>query len=108
MPFVVVTGVVLGVLSRLEETEPFFLAISTHATWVLAPFLAAALTDRLASGVVLLTVANACLLRRDRRRRRPARRRRALVRRRPRGRARLRRARSLGAARRADRRARRR
>ena len=58
MPLVV-AGVVLGVLSRIEETEPFFLGISTHATWVLAPFAAGALSRRVASGAALLTIANA-------------------------------------------------
>lgn len=32
-------GLLLGDLSRVEElTDGFHLAVSTHATWVLAPF----------------------------------------------------------------------
>jgi hypothetical protein len=57
-----VAGLLLGILSRVEElTDGFFLA-STHATWVLAPFAAGLLcTDPrrgAVQGAVLLTAAN--------------------------------------------------
>jgi hypothetical protein len=60
---VVLVGLVLGALSRLEETEPFFLGISTHATWLLAPFAAGLLSTRARRGAlrgaVLTSAANA-------------------------------------------------
>ena len=56
-------GLLLGILSRVEElTDGFHLAISTHATWVLAPFAAGVLSGDprggALRGAVLLTAAN--------------------------------------------------
>jgi hypothetical protein len=58
-----VAGLLLGILSRIEElTDGFYLAISTHATWVLAPFAAGVLSAEprrgALRGAVLLTAAN--------------------------------------------------
>ena len=59
----VVAGLVLGVLSRVEELNGAPAVISTHAGWALAPFVAGALGSSARSGavrgVVLLTAANA-------------------------------------------------
>jgi hypothetical protein len=58
--WVVIAGIVLGVLSRVEEaTDGFFVGISTHATWVIVPFLAGWAGGRARDGVLVLTVANA-------------------------------------------------
>jgi hypothetical protein len=59
-----IAGLVLGVLSRIEELHGTFSAtISTHATWALAPFVAGALSASARSGAIrgasLLTAANA-------------------------------------------------
>ena len=61
---VVLAGLALGVLSRVEELEAgFFVGISTHATWALAPYLAGVLASSAPRGAlrgaVLLTCANA-------------------------------------------------
>lgn len=60
----VLAGLLLGILSRVEETTDGLAAVvSTHATWVLVPFAAGALAGRIGSGaragVVVLTAANA-------------------------------------------------
>lgn len=55
---VLFAGVVLGVLSRLDETSGLTLLMSERPTWLLFPFVAGALTGRVDSGLVLLTVAN--------------------------------------------------
>ena len=60
---VLVAGTLLGVLSRIDEVEPFDLHISTHPTWLAAAFVAglvmvsSPLRGALA-GLVVLTVAN--------------------------------------------------
>ena len=64
MPLLLAAGLALGVLSRVEETAPWSLGISTHATWLAAPFVAGALLRAsagrgAAAGAALLTAANA-------------------------------------------------
>ena len=59
----VIAGLVLGVLSRMEELgETFSAGISTHAMWAMAPFVAGARTAAARHGAVrgagLLTAAN--------------------------------------------------
>lgn len=54
------TGLVLGVLSRLEEQLGGLSAgVSSDGAWVLAAFAAGVLTRRVATGPMLLTAANA-------------------------------------------------
>jgi hypothetical protein len=59
---VVLAGIALGVLSRIEEVEPFDLQVSSHPTWLAAAFVAGLImTSPLRgalAGLGLLTVAN--------------------------------------------------
>lgn len=58
-------GAALGVLSRVEETQPWALGISTDATWVALAFAVGALASRggaraaAMAGALALTAANA-------------------------------------------------
>jgi hypothetical protein len=54
----VLAGILLGVLSRLDETSGLTLLVSEKPTWLLAPFAAGALTRQVDSGLILLTAAN--------------------------------------------------
>jgi hypothetical protein len=53
-------GLLLGVLSRVDETEALVLPVSDDATWIAAAFAAGALRPRaaVAAGVGTLTAAN--------------------------------------------------
>src|SRR5687767_8493500 len=57
MTWMVIAGVLLGVVSRVEEVEPFALGISTDSTWLAAAFAAGALRGTVA-GAVAMTAAN--------------------------------------------------